>query len=412
MERAGQPLGEGVLPDQRGHVAEHRVAPVAHYPDLLLDTLRALAPASVNEPTAVVLTPGMYNSAYFEHAFLAQQMGVELVEGQDLFVKDNVVYMRTTRGPKRVDVIYRRIDDLFLDPEVFRPDSALGVPGLMRAWKAGKVAIANAPGAGVADDIDFEIKGQELQFVEIELDPGESAVAEAGAMVWKDAAVGMTTVFGDGRGAESSFMDKLIGAGKRLVTGESLFTTVFTHNGSGKARVAFGAPVPGAILPIKLDELGGTLICQKDAFLCAARGVSLGIYFQQKLSVGFFGGEGFIMQKLEGDGQVFVHAGGTVVERELAAGERLDVDTGCVVAFTQTVDFDVKTVGGVKSILFGGEGLFLAQLTGPGKVWLQSLPFSRLAGRMFSAAYQRGGGKEEGSVLGSLGGILSCDRGF
>jgi uncharacterized protein (TIGR00266 family) len=260
----------------------------------------------------------------------------------------------------------------------------------------------------VADDIEFEIKGQELQFLEIELDPGESAVAEAGAMVWKDAAVGMTTVFGDGSGDQGGgFMGKLLGAGKRLVTGESLFTTVFTHNGTGKARVAFSAPVPGAILPIKLDSLGGTLICQKDSFLAAAKGVSIGIAFQRKVMTGLFGGEGFIMQKLDGDGWVFVQMGGTIVERELAPGEELHVDTGCLAAYTPTVDFDLIGAGGVKSMLFGGEGLFFARLRGPGKVWIQSLPFTRLAGRVVATAGSTGGqNRGEGSVLGGLGNLL------
>ena len=263
--------------------------------------------------------------------------------------------------------------------------------------------------AGVADDIDFEIKGQELQFVEIELDPGESAVAEAGALVWKDAAIGMTTVFGDGSdgGGDGGFMGKLLGAGKRLVTGESLFTTVFTHNGTGKARVAFASPTPGAILPLRLGELGGTLICQKDSFLAAAKGVSIGIQFQRKVMTGLFGGEGFIMQKLEGDGWVFVQMGGTLVERELAAGEEIHVDTGCLAAYTPSVDFDLVTAGGVKSVLFGGEGLFFARLRGPGHVWIQSLPFSRLAGRMLAAAGPRGGeNRGEGSALGALGNLI------
>lgn len=259
----------------------------------------------------------------------------------------------------------------------------------------------------VADDIDFEIKGQELQFVEIELDPGESAVAEAGAFVWKDASIGMTTVFGDGSGDQGGgFMGKLLGAGKRLVTGESLFTTVFTHNGAGKARVAFAAPTPGAILPIKLSDLGGTLICQKDAFLAAARGVTIGIQFQKRVMTGLFGGEGFVMQRLDGDGWVFVQMGGTVVERELRAGEQLHVDTGCLAAYTPSIEFDLVTAGGVRSVLFGGEGLFFARLTGPGKVWIQSLPFSRLAGRMLAAAGPRGQNRGEGSVLGSLGDLI------
>jgi uncharacterized protein (TIGR00266 family) len=265
--------------------------------------------------------------------------------------------------------------------------------------------------ASVSDDIDFEIKGQELQFLEIELDPGESAVAEAGAMVWKDGSVAMTTVFGDGRADQGGgFMGKLLGAGKRLVTGESLFTTVFTHQGQGKARVAFSAPVPGAILPIKLSEMGGTLICQKDSFLAAAKGVSIGIQFQRKILTGLFGGEGFIMQKLEGDGWVFVQMGGTIVERELKPGEELHVDTGCLAAYTPGVDFDIIGAGGVRSALFGGEGLFFARLRGPGKVWIQSLPFARLAGRMLAAAGSTGGqNRGEGSILGGLGNLLDGD---
>ena len=262
---------------------------------------------------------------------------------------------------------------------------------------------------GIADDIDFEIKGQELQFLEIELDPGESAVAEAGAMVWKDASVQMNTVFGDGRGSEGGFMGKLLGAGKRLVTGESLFTTVYTHQGQGKARVAFSAPVPGAILPIKLSDVGGGLICQKDSFLAAARGVEIGIHFQRRILTGLFGGEGFIMQRLTGEGWVFVQMGGTIVERELKPGEELHVDTGCIAAMTPNVEFDIQTVGGVKSMLFGGEGLFFARLRGPGKVWIQSLPFARLAGRMLAAAGGGGQSRGEGSVLGQLGNLLDGD---
>jgi uncharacterized protein (TIGR00266 family) len=259
----------------------------------------------------------------------------------------------------------------------------------------------------VADDIEFEIKGQELQFLEIELDPGESAVAEAGALVWKDATVDMTTVFGDGSaGTGGGFMGKLLGAGKRLITGESLFTTVFTHNGQGKARVAFASPTPGAILPLNLGQLGGQLICQKDSFLAAARGVSIGVFFQRRVMTGLFGGEGFIMQKLEGDGWVFVQMGGTLVERELAPGEQLHVDTGCLAAYTPTIDFDLVMAGGVKSVFFGGEGLFFARLTGPGKVWIQSLPFSRLAGRMLAAAGGGGQNRGEGSLLGGLGDMI------
>jgi uncharacterized protein (TIGR00266 family) len=258
------------------------------------------------------------------------------------------------------------------------------------------------------DVIDYDIRGAEMQFVEVELDPGEAAIGEAGSLMFMDAGIAMDTVLGDGAQQSGGFFGKLLSAGKRLVTGESLFTTVYTNHGSNKQRVAFAAPYPGKIIPMNLRQLGGMLICQKDAFLCAARGVSLGIHFQQKLSVGFFGGEGFIMQKLEGDGLAFVHAGGTVVRRELKAGESLLVDTGCVVAYTPGVDFEIQYVGKVKTALFGGEGLFLARLTGPGTIWLQSLPFSRLASRVFAAAPQNGGSRDEGSVLGGLavGGIL------
>lgn len=262
-----------------------------------------------------------------------------------------------------------------------------------------------------ADEIDFKIMGSEMQFVEVELDPGESAVAEAGAMMYKDSSIAMETVFGDASSASQGggFMDKLLGAGKRLLTGESLFMTVFTHNGQGKAYVAFGAPYPGNIIPVPLTSVGGCLICQKDSFLCAAKGVSIGIYLQRKILTGLFGGEGFIMQKLEGDGMVFVHAGGTVVDRELQPGEVLHVDTGCIVAMENSVQFEIQQAGNIKTALFGGEGLFFATLHGPGKIWLQSLPFSRLAGRMLQASPQKGGGKGEGSILGSLGGFFDGD---
>ncbi len=268
---------------------------------------------------------------------------------------------------------------------------------------------------GKSDEIDYRIFGEDMQFVEIELDPGESAVAEAGAMMYKDATITLETAFGDGKRDQpkSGIMDKLVGAGKRLITGESLFITVFTHAGNApKAHVAFAAPYPGTIIPLKLDRHDHQLICQKDSFLCAARGVSIGIHFQKKILTGLFGGEGFIMQKLDGDGQVFLHAGGTVIERELAEGETLHVDTGCLVALTHTVSYDVERVGGIKSILFGGEGLFFARLKGPGKVWLQSLPFSRLAGRMLVAASPTRRGRGEGSVLGPLGGLLDGDNSF
>ncbi len=260
------------------------------------------------------------------------------------------------------------------------------------------------------DVIDFEIFGDDMQFVEIELDPGEAAIGEAGAMMMMQDGIEMDTVFGDGSPQEGGLFGKLLGAGKRLVTGESLFTTIFHNEGSGKRRVAFAAPYPGKIVPVRLAEMGGTLICQKDSFLCAARGVSLGIALQRRLGVGLFGGEGFIMQKLDGEGMAFVHAGGTLSVKDLKPGEKLRVDTGCVVAYQQSVDFDIQYVGKIKSALFGGEGLFFATLTGPGRVWLQSLPLSRLANRILAAAPRAGGARrEEGSVLGTLGGLLDGD---
>lgn len=256
------------------------------------------------------------------------------------------------------------------------------------------------------DVIDYYLHGDDMQFVEIELDPGESAVGEAGSMMYMEDGIEMSTVFGDGSAQQGGIFGKLVGAGKRLITGESLFTTVFTHKGQGKKKVAFAAPYTGKIIPFDLQKYGGTMICQKDAFLCAAKGVSLGISFQKKLGTGFFGGEGFIMEKLEGDGMAFVHAGGTVMERNLAPGEVLRIDTGCVVAYTPSVDFDIQYVGGIKTALFGGEGLFFAVLRGPGTVWVQSLPFARLASRIFAAAPVRqgggGSGGEQGGLLGSL----------
>jgi uncharacterized protein (TIGR00266 family) len=278
---------------------------------------------------------------------------------------------------------------------------------------AGRSTVPPPPRAGGSDEIDFRIVGAEMQFVEVELDPGESAVAEAGAMMYKDASVQMQTILGDGSAQAGTFVDKLMSAGKRVLVGESLFMTAFTHTGGGKAHVAFAAPFPGNIVPMRLPDVGGTLICQKDSFLAAAKGVSIGIFFQRKILTGLFGGEGFIMEKLDGDGMVFVHAGGTIVERELAAGEILHVDTGCVVGFQPSVDFDLEQVGGIKSMLFGGEGVFFAVLRGPGKIWLQSLPFSRLAGRMLQAAPQGGGQRHgEGSILGALGDLVDGDNRF
>ena len=260
-------------------------------------------------------------------------------------------------------------------------------------------------------EVDYRIHGDDMQFVEIGLDPGEAVVAEAGGMMYMDEPIAMETIFGDGSQANSGLMGSLLGAGKRLLTGESLFMTVFQNRGAGKCHVAFGAPYPGKIIPVHLRECGGELIAQKDSFLCAAKGVSIGIAFQRRLGAGLFGGEGFIMQRLTGDGLAFVHAGGTLHERTLGPGETLRVDTGCIVAFERSVDYDIKLVGGVKTALFGGEGLFFATLRGPGRIWLQSLPFSRLAGRIVAAAPQTGrGGKGEGSVLGGLGRLIDGDN--
>ena len=266
------------------------------------------------------------------------------------------------------------------------------------------------PGAQM-HEVDYKIHGDDMQFVEIELDPQEAVVAEAGGMMFMDDGIAMETVFGDGSARGGGLMGALLGAGKRLLTGESLFMTVFQNQGTGKRRLAFGAPYPGKIIPVHLRDLGGELIAQKDSFLCAAKGVSIGIAFQKRFGAGLFGGEGFIMQRLTGDGWAFVHAGGTLMERTLAPGELLRVDTGCIVALQPTVDYDIQFVGGIKTALFGGEGLFFATLRGPGKIWLQSLPFSRLAGRIVAAAPQTGrGGRDEGSMLGGLGRMLDGDN--
>jgi uncharacterized protein (TIGR00266 family) len=260
-------------------------------------------------------------------------------------------------------------------------------------------------------EIDYKIFGDAMQFVEVELDPNEAAVAEAGGMMYMDDGIEMETIFGDGSQQQSGFMAALMGAGKRLLTGESLFMTVFLNRGGQRKKVAFAAPYPGKIVAIHLAELGGEFIAQKDSFLAAAKGVSIGIAFQRKLGVGLFGGEGFIMERLQGDGLAFVHAGGTLLERSLAAGETLRVDTGCIVGFQPTVQYDIQFVGKVKTAFFGGEGLFFATLRGPGRVWLQSLPLSRLANRIIAATPGLGrGGREEGSILGGLGGFLDGDN--
>lgn len=257
-------------------------------------------------------------------------------------------------------------------------------------------------------EIDYKIFGEEMQYVEVELDPSETAVAESGSFMMMDEGIQMATIFGDGSKQQGSgFLGKLVSAGKRVLTGESLFMTTFTNAGHGKKRVSFASPYPGKIIPLDLLQLGGRVICQKDAFLCAAKGVSVGIALQRKLGTGIFGGEGFIMQKLEGDGMAFVHAGGHVFERELQAGELLKLDTGCVVAYTQTIDFDIQFVGGIRNSIFGGEGLFFATLRGPGKVWIQTLPISRLASRIMQYGGPRR--KEEGGILGGLGNVLDGD---
>jgi uncharacterized protein (TIGR00266 family) len=260
-------------------------------------------------------------------------------------------------------------------------------------------------------EIEYQIFGDDMQYVEVELDPQEATVAEAGGMMYMDDGIEMETIFGDGSQKQGGMLGALMGAGKRLLTGESLFMTVFFNRSGQKRRIAFGAPYPGKIVAIHLAEIGGELITQKDSFLAAAKGVSIGIAFQRKLGVGLFGGEGFIMQRLQGDGWAFVHAGGALRERTLGAGETIRVDTGCIVGFQPTVNYEIQYVGKIKSALFGGEGLFFATLTGPGRVWLQSLPLSRLANRIIAAVPGVArGGREEGSILGGLGNLLDGDN--
>jgi len=264
-----------------------------------------------------------------------------------------------------------------------------------------------------AHEIDYKIYGEEMQYVEIELDPQEGVIAEAGSFMMMDDGIKMETIFGDGSQNNDGFLGKIFGAGKRILTGESLFMTLFYNTLSGKRNVSFASPYPGKIIPIDLTEFRGKFICQKDAFLCAAKGVSIGIEFSKRLGRGLFGGEGFIMQKLEGNGKVFVHAGGTMAKKVLRSGETLRVDTGCLVGFTQDVDYDIEFIGGIKNTIFGGEGLFFAKLQGPGTVYIQSLPFSRLASRVLASA-PKGGGKDkgEGSILGGLGDLLDGDNRF
>jgi uncharacterized protein (TIGR00266 family) len=298
---------------------------------------------------------------------------------------------------------------------VFGPGMTQWEPVTSRPELAASVASTPPPppAGGRAHDIDYEVVGEEMQFVEIILDPQEACVAEAGSFMYMEPGIEMETIFGDGSAQSESggLLGKFMGAGKRLLTGESLFMTLFGNTSSSRQKVAFAAPYPGRIIAVDLATTGGPLMCQKQAFLCAAKGISIGIALQRRLGAGLFGGEGFILQKLEGQGLAFLHAGGTVVSRELQAGEVLRLDTGCLVAFDSSVDYDIQSVPGIKTALFGGEGFFFARLTGPGTVWIQSLPFSRLASRVFAAAPQ-GGGKRtgEGSVLGGLGGLMMGDR--
>ena len=265
----------------------------------------------------------------------------------------------------------------------------------------------------IAHEIDYSIIGEEMQCVEITLDPNESVVAEAGSFMYMDDQIKMETIFGDGSGSQGGILDKLWSAGKRILTGESLFMTAYTNQSGERKKVAFASPYPGKITPLNLAEFNGKIICQKDAFLCAAKGVSIGIEFQKRLGTGFFGGEGFIMQKLEGDGLAFVHSGGTILKRTLSSSESLKIDTGCLVAFDSTVDYDIEFVGGIKNTIFGGEGLFFASMRGPGNVWIQSLPFSRLANKVIQAAPKVGGKRKgEGSILGGIGDLLDGDNRF
>jgi uncharacterized protein (TIGR00266 family) len=285
----------------------------------------------------------------------------------------------------------------------FRPRFAPAGTGMMPP----PVPATTAWNGKRSHEIDFEIFGDDLQFVEITLDPNETVIAEAGSMMYMSQGVQMETQMGDGSRPDEGFMGKLLQVGRRVLAGESLFMTAFTARGGARDKVAFAAPYPGKIVPMDLSQLGGTMICQKQSFLCAAKGTSIGIEFTRRLGAGLFGGEGFILERLTGDGLAFVHAGGTIVEKDLRAGETLRVDTGCLVAFQPSVAYDIQFVGGFKNTLFGGEGLFFATLTGPGRVYLQSLPFSRLADRIFAAAPRAGGSRvEEGSLLGGLGNLL------
>ena len=321
-------------------------------------------------------------------------------------------------GPMSLEELVRQLPSaqgertLVYGPGMTAWVEAFREPRVMAAMRGGAAPTGSInappiPSGRSSDEIDYEIFGEEMQYVEITLDPGEMVTAEAGAMMYMTSGIRMETVFGDPSARQQQgFLGKVMTAGKRLVTGESLFITTFTNSAAGREKIGFAAPYPGKILPMDLKQLGGELICQKDSFLCAARGVQIGIAFQKKIGVGLFGGEGFIMQRLTGDGLALVHAGGMLMRRTLAPGEMLKVDTGCIVALTPSINYDIQFVGGIKNTLFGGEGLFFATVTGPGEVWLQSLPFSRMAGKILAASH---GGKEEGSILGKVGDMISGD---
>lgn len=300
------------------------------------------------------------------------------------------------------------LNTLVYGPGISEWTEARHVAAIAQAAR-GKAAPPPPPaGTRQADEIDYEIFGEEMQYVEVTLDPAEMVIAEAGTLMYMTSGIKMETVLGD-PSKQSGFLGKVMAAGKRVLTGESMFVTTFSNTSTGREKVAFASPYPGKILAMHLDQLGGELICQKDSFVCAARGIQIGVAFQKKFGVGLFGGEGFIMQRLTGDGLALIHAGGTMMKRSLSAGETLRLDTGCLVAITPSVNYDIQFIGGIKNTLFGGEGLFFATLTGQGEVWCQSLPFSRLAGRIVAAA-GRTGGKEEGSILGGLGTLLGGDH--
>ena len=323
-------------------------------------------------------------------------------------------------GPFATEEVVRRIraGQIPRSAHVFAQGLAAWEPVSSRGEFASAFTGAPVPpppmthGTTGVDEIDYEIFGGEMQFVEITLDPREACIAEAGAFMYMDPGIEMETIFGDGSSkGGGGLMGMLMSAGKRVLTGESLFMTVFANKAAARQKVAFASPYPGRIVPLDLRQFGGTMLCQKDAFLCAAKGIAVGIAFQRKLGAGFFGGEGFILQKLEGSGLAFVHASGAIVERELAAGETLRLDTGCLVALQPQVSYDIQFVGGIKTALFGGEGLFFATLRGPGRIWMQSLPFSRFASRVFSALPGNLAGRRqgEGSILGPLGDLLGGD---